>query len=179
MAVDGDRLAPEGLLHEIGQNPAVIQPHPRPVGVEDAHDPRLDAVIAVIGHGDRLGEPFGLIVAAPGTNRIDVAPVVFALGVDLRVAVDLRRAGQQEPCVLGLGQAQGIVRAQRAHLEGRDGVREIIDRAGRAGEMQHVVHGPVDLDRLGDVVLDELESRVAPAGPDVPPATRSRGCRRR
>ena len=28
LAVDGDRLAAQGLLHEIGQDPAVVEPHP-------------------------------------------------------------------------------------------------------------------------------------------------------
>ena len=47
------------------------------------------------------------------------------------------------------------------------GCVEIIDRAGRAGEMQDVVDRPVDLDRLGDVVLDELEPRVVEERRDV------------
>ena len=155
-----DRLAAEGLLHEVGQHAAVVEPHSRAVGVEDAHDPGLDAVIAVIGHRDGLGEPLGLVVAAAGTDRVDVAPVVFALGVDLGIAVDFRRAGQQEPRVLGLGQPERVVGAERTDLEGRDRVSEVIDRAGRAGEVEHVVDRPVDLDRLGDVVLDEPETRV-------------------
>ena len=92
----------------------------RAVGVEDAHDPRLDPVVAVIGHRDRLGEPLGLVVAAARADRVDVAPVVFALGVDLGIAVDLGRAGQQEPRVLGLGQPERIVGAERADLERRD-----------------------------------------------------------
>ena len=69
LAVDRDRLAPERLLHEVGKDAAVVQAHPRAVGVEDAHDSRLDAVIAVIGHRDGLGEPLGLVVAAAGTDR--------------------------------------------------------------------------------------------------------------
>ena len=64
-AVDGDRLAAQGLAHEVGQNPAVVEPHPRAVGVEDPDDPRVDAVEAVIGHGDGFGKPLGLIVDSP------------------------------------------------------------------------------------------------------------------
>ena len=127
---------------KLGSTRPSFEPHPRAVGVEDADDPGLDAVVAVIGHGDGLGEPLGLVVAAAGADRVDVAPVVFALGVDLGVAVDLGRARQQEPGILGLGQPQGVVRAQRADLERGDRVSQVIDGAGRAGEME-------DVDRRG------------------------------
>ena len=42
---------------------------------------------------------------------------------------------------------------------------EVINRAGRAGEMKDVVHLAVDLDRLGYVVLDKPEfgSSTSPA----------------
>ena len=42
--------------------------------------------------------------------------------MDLRVAVDLAGAGQQEARVLGLGQAERVVGAERADLERRDRV---------------------------------------------------------
>ena len=167
LTVERDRLAPKRLFHEVGEDPAVVQAHPRAVGVEDAHDPRLDAVIAMIGHRDGLGEPLGLVVAAPGPDGIDVAPVVFALRVNLGVAVDLGGAGEQEPRILGLGQPQRIMSAERPDLERRNGVSEVIDRARRTGEMEDVVDLAVDLDRLGDIVLDEPETGVLEQACDV------------
>ena len=80
--------------------------------------------------------------------------------MNLGVAVDLGGAGQQEPRILGLRQPERVMRAERSDLEGRNRVSEVIDRAGRTGEMQHVVDRAVDLDRLGDVVLDEPETGV-------------------
>ena len=92
--------------------------------------------VAVVGHDDRLGEALGLVVAAAEADRVDVAPVVLALRVLLGVAVDLAGAGQQVAGVLGLGQAERVVRAERADLERLDRILQIIDRAGRAGEVQ-------------------------------------------
>ena len=66
----------------------------------------FDAVVAVVGHGHRLGEALGFVVDAADADGIDVAPVVFALRMLLRVAVDLAGAGQQEAGFLALGQAQ-------------------------------------------------------------------------
>src|SRR5438046_2664245 len=57
--------------------------------------------------------------------------------------------------------------AERADLERRDGVGEVVDRAGRAGEMQDVLDRPIDLDRLGDVVLDKSKRGVADIVCDV------------
>ena len=57
-------------------------------------------------------------------------------------------------------QAQRLVRPQRADLQRRNRQLEIVDRARRAGPVQHVVHRPVDVDVVGDVVLDELEVAI-------------------
>ena len=78
-----------------------------------------------------------------------------------RIAVDLRRRGDHERRALGLGQAQRLVRAERADLERRDRQLQVVDRARRAGPVQHVVDRAVDIDVVRDVVADELEVAVA------------------
>ncbi len=60
--------------------------------------------------------------------------------------------------------------AERANLQGRDGVGQVIDRTGWTGKMQHIVDRAVDLDRLGDVVFDESERRVINKLCNVAPA---------
>ncbi len=166
-AVNGDRFALKGLLHEVGQDPAVIEPHSWPIRVENADNPRFHTVVAMVSHGDRFGEPLGFIVAASRADRVDVSPVIFGLRMNFGVAVDLGGAGEQEPGVLGLGQAQGVVGAERAHLERWDRMCQVVDGAGRTGEMEHVVHRSIDLDRLGDIVLDEAERRPLQEGGQV------------
>ena len=81
-----------------------------------------------------------------------------------RVAVDLGGRGQQEPRAFGLGQAERVVRAERADLERLDRQLEVVDRAGRAGPVQDVVDRAVDVDVLRDVVADELKILVAEMG---------------
>ena len=53
------------------------------------------------------------------------------------------------------------MRAERADLQRRNRQLEVVDRAGRAGPVQHEVDRAVDVDVVGDVVLDELEVAVA------------------
>src|SRR5271166_4347682 len=49
---------------------------------------------------------------------------------------------------------------------------QVVDRAGGAGEMEHVLHRAVDLHRLGDVVLQKPEAGVIGQMIDVPPRSR-------
>ncbi len=49
---------------------------------------------------------------------------------------------------------------------------QVIGRAGGAGEVKDVVHRPVDLDRLRDIVLQEPEVAVAGQVTDIPSASR-------
>ncbi len=93
-------------------------------------------VRAVVRHGHRLGEALGFVVDAARADRIDVAPVFLVLRVDERIAVDLGGRGEQEAGALLLRQAERLVRAERAHLEGLDRQLEVVDRAGRRGEVQ-------------------------------------------
>ncbi len=121
LAVDGEGFAGEGLLDKVRHHPAVVGAHPRAEGVEDAHDAGVHAVVAVVGHGDRLRVALGLVVDAADTDGVDVAPVTLVLGVDERVAVDLGGRGEHEagpPCE---GETQGVVGPHGADLEDRDG----------------------------------------------------------
>src|SRR5271166_2929792 len=49
---------------------------------------------------------------------------------------------------------------------------QVVDRAGGAGEMEHVLHRAVDLHRLGDVVLQKPEAGVIGQMIYVPPRSR-------
>src|SRR5262245_64165538 len=80
--------------------------------------------------------------------------------MNLRIAVDLRGARKQEPCVLGFGQAKRVVSAERADLQSGDRMCQIIGGARWTREMQHVVNRPVDLYWLRYVVVDEVEVRI-------------------
>ena len=81
-----------------------------------------------------------------------------------------------EPRALGLRQAERLVRAERADLQRRNRQLEVVDRARRARPVQHVVDRPVDVDVVGDVVLDEREVAVDEVR-DVRRVARSAGCR--
>src|SRR5688572_23116705 len=55
--------------------------------VEDPDDPRIQAMVAMVGHRHRLAEAFGFIIDAARADRIDIPPIRFRLRVDQRVAI--------------------------------------------------------------------------------------------
>src|SRR3989454_5183565 len=124
------------LRDERGDRAPVVAPHARTEAIEDAGDPRVHAVRAVVGHRDRLGKALRFVVDAAWADRVHVAPVVLALRVNVRVAVDLRRRGEQEPGAGGLGHAERVVRAERADLERLDRQLEVVARGGGARPAQ-------------------------------------------
>ena len=73
-----DRPVGERLAQERRDRPAVVRAHPRAVGVEDPDDRRVHALLAVVGHRQRLGVALGLVVDAARADRVDVAPVLLA-----------------------------------------------------------------------------------------------------
>ena len=56
------------------------------------------------------------------------------------------------------------MRAERSDLQRLDRQLEVVDRARRAGPVQHVVDRAVDVDVPRHVVADELEVAVAQMG---------------
>src|SRR5699024_11168967 len=92
-----DRIPGKCLLDEGGHHASVVGTHPRSVAVEDPGDTHIGSVRAMVGHGERLGVTFGLVVDTAWADRVDVAPVTLALRMFSRVAVDLTGGNQDEP----------------------------------------------------------------------------------
>src|SRR5205085_7654796 len=82
VAEDGDRLALERLAHERRHGAPVVRAHARAVRVEDPDDAGVDALLAVIGHGECLRVALRLVVDAARPDRIDVPPVALRLRMD-------------------------------------------------------------------------------------------------
>src|SRR5262245_59793933 len=82
-------FAPQCLSNKGRQGTAVIAPHTRTIGIEDADNARFYSMKSMISHGDGFLETLGFIVHASRTHGIYVAPVLFILRMHQRVAIDL------------------------------------------------------------------------------------------
>ena len=96
VAVDGHRGSLDGLLDEVGDDAAVVEGHAGTVGVENARDSNLEAVLAEVIESQGLGASLAFVVAWALADGVDVAPVVLRLRVLQRVAVDLGGGGEEE-----------------------------------------------------------------------------------
>src|ERR1700674_1348735 len=148
-------------MNEIRQGAAVMEAHPWPVGVEDADDMCVQPFRAVIGHHQGLRKTLGFIVNAARADGVHIAPIRFRLRADMRIAVTLGRGREKIFGFFRQGQSQGIVRSERAHFQSLDRKFQIVDRAGRRSEMQDVIDGAWDIDKLCDVVLHDRKWRVS------------------
>ena len=157
VAEDGERLLLHRLADEGRDRATVVGAHPRAVGVEDPDDRRVHALLAVVGHRQRLGVALRLVVHAARADRVHVAPVRLRLRVHLRVAVDLARRRQQEARALELREAERVVRPVRADLQRLQRQPQVVDRARRAGEVVDEVHRLLDPDLVRQVARDEDE----------------------
>ena len=165
VAVEGERLAAQGLHDEVAHHPAVIGQHARPVGVEDAHHADLGAVHALVVETEGFGDALALVVTAADADRVHAAAVALGLGVHLGVAIHLGGAGQQQAGTDAAGQAEHVVGTEEARLGGLDRVELVVHRRGGAGQMPDAVH--LQADRIGHVVADQLKAWMADPLADV------------
>ena len=168
VAVDRDRLAGERLRDEVRHHAAVLRVHVRAVGVEDAHQPAVEALFAPVGHDQCLAEAFALVVASARADRVDIAPVGFGLRVDQRVAVGFRGRCEQEAGAVAGGQLQQVMGAEAVRQHDLQGDAGEIGRAGRAGQVVDLLgRGEIGGQGAGQIMLDHAQAWVVADGGDV------------
>src|SRR5579872_4773780 len=111
----------------------------------------------MICHRHRFRKALRLVVDASDPDRVDIAQIVLGLWMDERIAVDLRRGSQEEPCSLRPRQPERLVRTERVDLQDLDRLGREVDRTGRRCEMKDEVYGTVDIEIVGDVVVYKPE----------------------
>ena len=158
VAIDGDVIATKRLHYEVADHTPVVWLHARPVGVEDAADPYVGPVLSVIVEKEGFGTALAFVVAGADTDRVDVAPIVFPLRMDLRIAIDLACRSLEDTSTAAPRHSKRIDRTEDRSLNRRDGVVLIMNGACRAGE----IVDPIDLkiDRLLDIMPNELEAGI-------------------
>ena len=105
--------------------------HARAIGVEDPRHLDAQLVLAVIVEEQRLGAALAFVVAGARADRIDVAPVVLGLRMDMGVAIDLAGRGLEDLRLHPLGQAQHVDGAMDAGLGRLHRIVLVVDRARR------------------------------------------------
>src|SRR5262249_20646537 len=89
IAADGEILPQERLFHKVGDYAAIVQLQSGTVSIENSHDPGVQVMITVVGHGSSFGKAFSFVIDGPRTDGIDPSPVGFFLRILLRISVTL------------------------------------------------------------------------------------------
>ena len=139
--------------------------HAGAIGVEDAGHFDADLVLAVIVEKQGFRTPLALVIAGPDANRVDVAPIVFPLGVDLGVPIHLAGGRLQDFRSDPFGQAQHVDGAMDACFSRLDGVVLVVDGRGGAGHVVDFVH--LDIQGEGDIVPHQFEIGVVQEMRDI------------
>src|SRR6266568_6399942 len=140
VAIHGEVVATQGLLHEIWNYTAIVQLHAWAVSIEDPCDPCVHSMVAVIGHGKGFGESLGLVVNRARTDGIDVAPVGFLLRVFEWIAVTLGSRRNQIFGAILLRDLENVQRSERAHFQRFNSVDHVIHRAGGRCQVKDVIN---------------------------------------
>src|SRR5262249_31420506 len=108
--------------------------------------------------GERLCEALSLVVDAPRTDRIHVAPVVLTLRVCDRVSVDLAGGGEDETRIAALGEFEGPLGAMTACGQGVQRAPKVLSRRCGTGQVSHRVERICNRNAMSYVSLDELKA---------------------
>ena len=150
----------QGLHHEVRDDAAIVGLEARAVGVEDADEVGVDAVVAVPGGDGGLGEALGLVVDGARADGVDAAPVGLDLGMNLGVAVALGGGGVEVAGAVLAREVEGVDGSRGADEEGFGAEAVVVDGAAWRGEVED------EVDRAGieggaDVLLKEGEAGLA------------------
>ncbi len=164
-AIDGDVFTFERLHNEVAHHTPVVGVHAGAIGVEDAGHTNVQPMLTVVVKKQGFSAALAFVVAAANANGVDIAPVVFGLGVHGWIAIHLAGAGLKNAGIQSLGQAQHVDGTVHAGLEGLHRVVLVVDGAGRASQVVDLVD--FDVKRKRDVVPHELKTGVVEQMLDV------------
>ena len=84
--------------------------------VEDASNPDVHIILAVVVEEQGLCRALAFIVAGPHADAVDVPPVLLRLWRDIRVAVHLTGGRLKDACLDTLGQTEHVHCTHERHL---------------------------------------------------------------
>src|SRR5262249_54025264 len=93
--------------------------------------------------------------------------VALGLRVNERIAVHFRSAGKKITGLLGASQTKRVMRAKRVYFERFDRQLQVVDRAGRTGEVNYPIEIIYKMNVVAHVMVDELKTRISLMRSDV------------
>src|SRR5260370_12495986 len=108
VAVNCDALVAQGLDDEVRHDTTVIGSHAWTVGIENSCHLDAQVVLATIVEEQSFCTTLAFIVAGSQADRIDVAPIILRLRMNIRIAIYLRCRRLQNLAPYPLRQTKGL-----------------------------------------------------------------------
>src|SRR5262249_10567986 len=136
------------------------------IGVENPGDFDLQTVLAPIVKEQGFRTALTLVVAGPWANWINVAPIIFGLGVNARIAIDFRGGRLKNSCSDAFCKSQHVDRTVHACFCRLYRIVLIMDGRSRTREIVNLID--LHIEREGDIVPDQLEMPMTEQVFDIP-----------
>ena len=149
-------IAAQCLHDEVRDDTAVVGAHVGAVRVEDSRYLDFHVVSLMKIEEQRLGAALALVVAGPGAERIDIAPIILDLRVHERVAIDFGGGCLENAGAGTSGQFQQVECTEDRRLHRVDRIGLVVRRRCRAGKVVDFID--LDVDRIDDVMPDDAEA---------------------
>ena len=133
--------------------------HPRAIGVKDSGDTYIHLVLTMVIEEKRFGATFAFVIACTRTDWIDVAEIIFCLGMFERIAIDFAGGSLKYPRLAALGKPKHIDRPEHGSSHRGDRIILIVNRTRWAGQIEYPAN--FDINRQTDVMAHQLKIRFA------------------
>jgi hypothetical protein len=133
---------------------------------EDPGHLDLQAVLPPIVKKQGFRATLALIVAGARPDRVNVAPIIFSLRVDARIAIDFGRGRLENSCPQTFCKSQHVDCAVHTGFRRLHWVVLVVDRRSRTCEIVNLIDFHVEWE--GDIVPDQFEMRMNDQVFDVP-----------
>jgi hypothetical protein len=140
-------LPSKDLNDKVGYHTPVIRVHAWTISVEDSRHFDGQPVLAPIVEKQGFSASLSFIVTRPGPNRIDMPPIVFCLGMHIRVTINFGRGGLQDFSLNALCQAKHIDCAMHTGFRRLHRVTLVMNRRGWACQIVDLINLDIEWKR--------------------------------
>ena len=121
-SIECEGLIVQSLDNQVRDDSPIVGVHARTVGVENTAYFDRNAVHPVVIKKERFSAPFSFVVTRAVADRVDVAPIILSLGMDVRISVDFTGRGLENFTFEPFGKPQEIEGAENACLRRLNGI---------------------------------------------------------
>ena len=168
IAVNCDWFFSDGFEDEVADDSTIELIQSGTVSIENSCDSDVDTLDTIVLNEKSLGGSFSFIVARSDSNRVDMAPVVFALRTDFWVTVDFWSGSKEYSGFVLFGEIQDVDRALETSEKSFQWGILVMNGWGRAGQIIDLLGDKINSNFISDVGVNKFKVGVINDILDVP-----------